>query len=241
MTESAAVTVADTVRWLHDEGLVRLAGIGADAASPVVAYSVEVETGTVTTFPAEVVGPGTDVLSLPADDLPLPMESSGRLVVVGVTATESVLVLDLAVAGALGIHADRPETTVRAWVAQLLLDPLITITTNSADLAISAGGRCRHTFIPGGGTLLTVDDKQPPVTTITLNPKIESPDRLNVDRDGSGELYLGDRFWELRRVLRIDDLTWAALVDDMENPAPEPVSRPPVISAPTTAGAPHDS
>ncbi|MFB8005996.1 hypothetical protein [Nocardia sp. NPDC056000] len=211
-----AVTVADTVQWLHDEGLARLAVIGGTAPSPIMAFTVEVATGTVTAFPAAVTGPGTDVLTLPADDLPPPAGTAKRLVVVGLTATESVLVLDLAALPALGIHADRPETTARAWVAQLLLDPEITITTNSADLAVPAGNRCRFTFIPGGGTLLMVDDKRPPLTTVTLNPAGDGTEQLDVAEDGSAELYLGNRFWQLRHVLGIGDLTWAALTAQLE-------------------------
>ncbi|WP_067721537.1 hypothetical protein [Nocardia yamanashiensis] len=229
MTGVPEVTVADTIRWLHDEGLARLAGIGVDAPTPLVAYTVEVATGIVTTFPASVHGPGTDVQAVPADDLPGPVANVRRLVVVGVTETESVLVLDLANIAELEVHADRPESTVRAWVTQLLLDPTVTIATNSPDLTINAGDRCRQTFIPGGGTIVTVDDRQPPVTTISLTPGLEAADRLEVARDGSGRLYLGERFWQLRRVLRIDDLTWAALTEDMEPEAPQYDSNPPGI------------
>ncbi|MGV9411235.1 hypothetical protein ACWDOP_15065 [Nocardia sp. NPDC003693] len=224
MSDTIEVTVADTVRWLHDEGLTRLAEIGARAPSPVIAYTVDVETGIVTAFPAAVTGPGTDVLTLPADDLPHPAGTARRLLVVGVTATDAVLVLDLAVVRALGIHADRPELAARAWVVQLLLEPGITVTTNSADLAIATDARCRHTFIPGGGTLLTVDDKQPPVTIVSLNPAVGGSDRFDVAPDRSAELYLGERFWQLRRALAIDDLTWATLVDQLETPDPEPVA-----------------
>ncbi|MFF2554713.1 hypothetical protein ACFVUS_27180 [Nocardia sp. NPDC058058] len=218
MTGAHEVTVADTVQWLHDEGLARLAVVGGTAPSPMVAFTVEVATGTVTAFPAAVAGPGTDVLTLPADDLPPPAETAKRLVVVGLTATESVLILDLAAIPALGITADRPETTARAWVAQLLLDPEVSITTNSPDLAVPAGNRCRHTFIPGGGTLLTVDDRRPPVTTVMLNPPGDGIDQLEVAQDGSAELYLGSRFWQLRHVMGIGDLTWAALTAQLEPP-----------------------
>ncbi|MEU6584450.1 hypothetical protein [Nocardia sp. NPDC046763] len=218
------VTVADTVRWLHDEGLARLCGIGERAMSPIVAYTVDVATGTVTAFPAAVTGPGTDVVAMPADDLPAPGPTSKRLIVVGVTATESVLVLDLAVIAALGINAERPEATARSWVAQLLLGPQITIVTNSPELDAPAGARCRHTFIPGGATLFTVDDGQPPVTTVTLNPAIDGPDHLDVADDGSAELYLGTRFWQLQHALSVNDLTWAALTAELELPAEEPDS-----------------
>ncbi|MFE4455807.1 hypothetical protein ACFROC_00485 [Nocardia tengchongensis] len=216
MSELAEVTVADTVRWLHDEGLARLAGVGADAPGPIVAYTVEVATGMVTVFPAEVIGPGTDVVSVPADDLPAATGTPKRLVVVGVTVTDAVLVLDLAAVRSLGVFATRPEFVIRAWIMQLLLDPDLIITTNSDALAVEAGTRLRHTFIPGGGTLVTIDDKQPPVTTITLNPATEGPERLEVAADRSAELYLGTRFWQLHRVLGIDELTWADLVARLE-------------------------
>lgn len=218
MSAPAEVTAADTVRWLHDEGLARLAGVGAEAPSPVVAYTVEVATGTVTVFPVDVLGPGTDVVSLPADDLPVPDGGTRRLVVVGVTATDAVLVLDLAAVPNLGVFAARPELVIRAWIMQLLLDPDVVITTNSDALAVDAGTRLRHTFIPGGGTLVTVDDKQPPVTSLSLNPAAEGPDRLDVAADRSAELYLGTRFWQLHSVLGIDDLTWADLVARLETP-----------------------
>ncbi|GAB2452469.1 hypothetical protein [Nocardia tengchongensis] len=219
MSDVDEVTVADAVLWLHNEGLVRLSGIGERALSPIIAYTVDIATGTITAFPAAVTGPGTDVMTLPADDLPDPTGTPKRLIVVGVTATDSVLVLDLAVIAALGINADRPEATARAWVAQLLLDPQITITTNCAELAVPAGTRCRHTFIPGGATLFTVDDTAPPVTTITLNPAIDGPDHLDVADDGSAELYLRTRFWQLQRVLSVNNLTWAALTAELEMPA----------------------
>ncbi|WP_067694166.1 hypothetical protein [Nocardia jejuensis] len=216
MSKAEGVTVTDTVQWLHDEGLARLALISRTAPSPIVAFTVEVATGTVTAFPVVVTGPGTDVLTLPADDLPPPSDSPKRLVIIGLTATDSVLVLDFAAIPAFVLRAERPETTARAWVAQLLLDPEVTIITNSPHLAVPAGIRCRHTFIPGGGTLLTVDDKRPPVTTITLNSADNATDQLDVAEDGSAELYLGNRFWQLRHVLSIDDPTWATLITQVE-------------------------
>ncbi|MFE3081483.1 hypothetical protein [Nocardia tengchongensis] len=219
MSDTAEVTVADTVHWLHDEGLARLAAVGGAAASPLAAYTVEIATGTVTAFPAAVTGPGTDVLTLPADDLPNPAGTPGRLVVVGVTATESVLVLDLAALPELNINAEHPEHTARAWLVQLLLTPGITITTNSVELEVPGSDRCRFTFIPGGDTLLTVDDRQPPATTITLNAATEGTGQLDVAPDGAAELYLGTRFWQLQNALSLNDGTWTALIAQLGNPA----------------------
>ncbi|WP_331723075.1 hypothetical protein [Nocardia sp. NBC_00511] len=221
MTTVPEVSVAETVRWLHDEGLVRLAGVGGRAPSPVIAYSVEVATGMVTAFPDAVAGPGTDVLTLAADDLPYPSGSPRRLVVVGVTASDAVLVLDLEVAQSLGIYGDRPEITARAWVVQLLLDPQVSITTNCAAVAIAADKRCQHVFIPGGGTVMLVDDSEPPVSTVRLNPEAEGSNHLDVAQDRTADLYLGSRFWQLRRVLGIEDPTWAPLVEQLENPLGE--------------------
>ncbi|MCX4092176.1 hypothetical protein [Nocardia sp. alder85J] len=225
MTAPGEVTVADTIRWLHDEGLVRLTGVGDRSAAPVAAYTVSVATGVVTAYPSGGIGAETQTFA--ADDLPYPTGTPRRLVVVGVTAQEAVLVVDLAVAYALGVNASRPEPIARAWLMQLLLNPEITISTNSGGLAVSAGNRCRQTFIPGGGAMLfTVDDRKPPASTVTLNPVTEGADHLDVDSDGSGELYLGSRFWQLRLVLTMDDGGWALLTEQLESAAAEPgVSR----------------
>jgi hypothetical protein len=218
MTAPSEVTVADTIRWLHDEGLVRLTGVGDRSAAPIAAYSVAVATGVVSAYPSG--GIGAEVQTFPADDLPYPNGTPRRLVVVGVTAQESVLVVDLSVAYTLGVNATRPEPIARAWLMQLLLNPDITISTNSGGLAISAGSRCRQTFIPGGGaTLFTVDDHRPPATTVTLNPAAEGPDHLDVESDGTGELYIGSRFWQLRLVLTMDDGGWALLTEQLESAA----------------------
>ncbi|MGQ4619698.1 hypothetical protein [Nocardia sp. R7R-8] len=219
MTEPAPdVTVADTVRWLHDEGLVRLAGVADGIAETIAAYTIDVATGTVCAHPATGGGVGADVVSLAADDLPYPVGTARRLVIVGVTSTDAVLVVDLAATLTIAINADRPEQVARSWVLQLLLNPEITITTNSADVAIGSSARLRQSFIPGGGaTLVNVDDTRPPVTAVTLNPATEGPDHLDVGPDGSGELYLGARFWQLRHVLRIEDAAWSALAARLES------------------------
>ncbi|MQY28221.1 hypothetical protein [Nocardia aurantia] len=218
MTAPSEVTVADTIRWLHDEGLVRLTGVGERSSAPVAAYTVAVATGEVSAYPSG--GIGAEVQSFPADDLPYPNGTPRRLVVVGVTAQETVLVVDLSVAYTLAINAPRPEPVARAWLMQLLLNPDNTVSTNSGGLAVSAGERCRQTFIPGGSaTLFTVDDRKPPATTVTLNPTTEGPDHLEVDSDGSGELYIGSRFWQLRLVLTVDDGGWALLTEQLESAA----------------------
>ncbi|WP_280495333.1 hypothetical protein [Nocardia asiatica] len=226
MTEPAPeVTVADTVRWLHDEGLVRLAGVADGISETIVAYTIDIATGTVSAHPATGGGVGADVVSLAADDLPYPVGTARRLVVVGVTTTDSVLVIDLAATLTIAINADRPAQAARSWVLQLLLNPEVTITTNSADVAIGASARLRQSFIPGGGaTLVNVDDTRPPVTAVTLNATTEGPDHLDVAPDGTGEMYLGARFWQLRQVMRIEDAAWSVLaarldsaVDDVDN------------------------
>ncbi|MGW4328294.1 hypothetical protein ACWEKR_20600 [Nocardia sp. NPDC004573] len=221
MTEPAPdVTVADTVRWLHDEGLVRLAGVADGISSTIVAYTIDVATGTVSAHPATGGGVGADVVSLAADDLPYPVGTARRLVIAGVTTTDAVLVIDLATTLTIAINADHPEQAARSWVLQLLLNPEITITTNSADVAIGTSTRLRQSFIPGGGaTLVNVDDTRPPVTAVTLNPATEGPDHLDVDPDGTGELYLGARFWQLRQVMRIEDAAWSVLAARLESVA----------------------
>ncbi|MEU1544948.1 hypothetical protein [Nocardia sp. NPDC005745] len=219
MTEPAPdVTVADTVRWLHDEGLVRLAGVAEGISETIVAYTIDVATGTVSAHPATGGGVGADVVSLAADDLPYPVGTARRLVIAGVTTTDAVLVVDLAATLTIAINADRPEQTARSWVLQLLLNPEVTITTNSADVAIGSSARLRQSFIPGGGaTLVNVDDTRPPVTAVTLNPATEGPDHLDVAPDGTGELYLGARFWQLRQIMRIEDAAWSALAARLES------------------------
>ncbi|MEU5763807.1 hypothetical protein [Nocardia sp. NPDC047648] len=219
MTEPAPdVTVADTVRWLHDEGLVRLAGVAEGISETIVAYTIDVATGTVSAHPATGGGVGADVVSLAADDLPYPVGTARRLVIAGVTTTDAVLVVDLAATLTIAINADHPERTARSWVLQLLLNPEVTITTNSADVAIGSSARLRQSFIPGGGaTLVNVDDTRPPVTAVTLNPATEGPDHLDVAPDGTGELYLGARFWQLRQIMRIEDAAWSALAARLES------------------------
>ncbi|MFE9327708.1 hypothetical protein ACIHDR_39980 [Nocardia sp. NPDC052278] len=212
MTEPGAVTVADTVRWLHDEGLVRLAGVAERMPSLVAAYTIDVATGTVVAHPSTGAGAGSDVVTLGADDLPYPVGSAKRLVIVGVTTAEALLVVDLATALTIAINADRPELAARAWAVQLLLNSEITVTTNSADVAIGNSPRCRQSFIPGGGaTIMNIDDGRPPITTVTLNPTNEGPDHLDVAPDGTAEMYLGARFWQLRQIMSIDDAAWSAL------------------------------
>ncbi|WP_345497763.1 hypothetical protein [Nocardia callitridis] len=207
------VTVADTVRWLHDEGLVRLAGVAGRRSGPVAAYTIDVSTGAVSVHPATGAGVGSDVETIDADDLPYPAGSASRLLIVGITTSQAVLVLNLAATLAFSINADRPETVARAWVTQLLLNEEITLTTNSAAVAIAASPRCRHSFIPGGGaTMINVDDKQPPITTISFNSATDGPDQLDVAVDGTAELYLGTRFWQLAQIMTIDDAAWGGLL-----------------------------
>ncbi|SUA72817.1 Uncharacterised protein [Nocardia otitidiscaviarum] len=213
MTEvGGTVTVTETLRWLYEEGLQRLAGVGARQSNPIAAYTVAVATGTVTVHPATGAEGGSDAITLSAEDLPHPADSSRRLVVVGITSAEAALIVDLETTLGMAINADRPECVARSWAMQLMLNPEITLTTNSAATAIGGSDRYRHTFIPGGGaTLINIDDARPPITTVTLNPTTESPDHLDVEADGSGECYLGTRFWRLRKVMTIDDTTWSAL------------------------------
>ncbi|MFJ1461192.1 hypothetical protein [Nocardia sp. N2S4-5] len=216
MTE-VQVTVADTIRWLHEEGLSRLVGVADRVSHPISAFTVDIATGTVTVYPAAGGGVGSDVMTLAADDLPHPTGTSRRLVIVGVTTAESVLVLDLSASLDLAINADRPETVARSWVLQLLLNPEITIVTNSGDVALVDSPRLRQSFIPGGGaTIVSIDDERPPVTTISFNPTTEEPDHIDVVADGSGEMYLRARFWRLRQVLTLDDAQWRVLADQLE-------------------------
>ncbi|WP_280442705.1 hypothetical protein [Nocardia brasiliensis] len=222
MTDSGGVTVADTVRWLHDEGMLRLAGVGARALNPLIAYAVDVATGTVSAHPDTGGEIGADVATLAADDLPFPVGTSKRLTIVGVTTTESVLVVDLGEVRRIAINGDRPETAARAWAMQLLLNPEISLTTNSADLVIADSPRCKQTFIPGSGsTVLNIDDRHPPVTTVCLNPATDEIDHLDISDNGTGELYLGARFWQLRQIMTIPDDAWTALAGRLQSPQQE--------------------
>src|SRR5262245_35895300 len=198
---TAAVTPAETVRWLHDSGLCRLAAFAAEVPEPIAAYAVATGDGTVAAYPA-LAG---HVSTMSAAGLPPEAATPGRLVVVGV-AGDAVLVVDLAAVLAIAIHADDPAPVLRSWVAQLLLNPAVTVTTNSAAVEAVTTRRCRRIFIPGGDLMiLTVDDGRPPVTTLTLNPHDDRADRLDVSADGVGELRLGSRSWSLRHVITIDE------------------------------------
>ena len=236
MTEPVAVTVADTVRWLHEEGLVRLAGVCERSVHPIAAFTVDVATGTVGAHPAS--GAGSDVSTLAADDLPHPVGTPRRLVIVGVTASEAMLVVDLSAALTISINADQPEEAARSWVLQLLLNPDIAISTNSAAVAIGNSPRCRRSFIPGGSaTIINVDDSNPPLTTVTLNAAVEGPDHLDIEPDGTGEMYLGSRFWSLRQVMAVGDDAWSRLIDQMSGSPQSPDSTP-AEATPDTAGTP---
>lgn len=211
---AAEVTAADVVRWLHGEGLVRLAAVGGRIPDPIVAYTIDIATGSVGAHPATGAGLGSDVVTLSADDLPGPVGTAKRLLVVGITTAEAVLVLDLAVAERMSINGENPETVARAWLMQLLLNPEISITTNSAELSIADSPRCRHGFMPGAAmTIVTIDDGNPPVTTLRLDADDDEPDHLDLTEAGTAELYLGARFWQLRTIMRVSDAAWAALDD----------------------------
>ncbi|MFQ6331551.1 hypothetical protein ACLMAL_36265 [Nocardia sp. CWNU-33] len=219
------VTVADTVRWLHEEGLVRLAGVADQSSEIVVAYTIDVATGTVNAHPATGGGAGADVMSFAADDLPHPVGTAKRLVIVGVTTAQTLLVVDLAATLTIAINADRPAEAARSWAMQLMMNPEVTITTNSADVVIGNSPRLRQSFIPGGGaTILNVDDAVPPLTSVTLNATNDGPDHLDVDADGTGEMYLGARFWPLSQVMRIKDEPWSELATRLEGPPGGPTS-----------------
>ncbi|MET8797775.1 hypothetical protein ABZV91_15220 [Nocardia sp. NPDC004568] len=215
-----SVSAADAIGWLHEEGLTRLAALGSGAPNPAVAFSVDVATGIVTKYPAANGGIGADSSTVAADDLPAPLDSSNRLVVVGITSTDQVLVVDLAGSLVIGINGDRPESAARSWVMQLLLNPEITVTTNSGDVAIGSSPRCRKSFIPGGGgSIVSVDDGNPPVTTISMNSDVEGSDYLDLLGDGTGEMYLGARVWPLRLVMTIGDAAWSSLSKTLDRAA----------------------
>ncbi|AHH16404.1 hypothetical protein NONO_c16030 [Nocardia nova SH22a] len=246
MTEPGSVTVADTARWLHGEGLIRLAALAERTPDLLAAYTIDVATGTVNAYPVTGAGAGSDVLAFAADDLPNPEGTSRRLVIVGVTSSNAMLVVDLAASLSISINAGHAERAARSWILQLLLNPEVMITTNSADLTPAAGDRCRNSFIPGSSaTIINVDDMQPPLTTITLNPAANGPDHLDVGADGAGEMYLGNRFWQLRQVMTVGDDAWSEIsarlseADTAPAPSPSPaVAPPPGASAPGSVSAP---
>ncbi|MFE3445393.1 hypothetical protein ACFXNW_20385 [Nocardia sp. NPDC059180] len=247
MTQTDAVSAGEAVRWLHEEGLSRLAGTAGHAAGPFGAFTVEVSTGTVNAHPVASTGSGSQVLTMSADELPAPSQPAHRLVVVGITTSEAILVVDLSAYLAVAISADNPIGAARSWVMQLLLDPEITVTTNSADVAIGDSPRCRRGFFPGGGApIIHIDDKRPPVTTVTLDAADESADRLEVALDGTGEMYLGARFWSLSLVMTIDETTWSALTASLEAEAaaasdPSPAPHSSVVAAGTAERPPEIS
>ncbi|NUS92396.1 MAG: hypothetical protein HOQ36_08270 [Nocardia sp.] len=215
-----SVSAADAIGWLHEEGLTRLAALGSGAPNPAVAFSVDVATGIVTKYPAANGGIGADSSTVAADDLPAPLESPNRLVIVGITNSDQILVVDLAGSLVIGINGERPELAGRSWVTQLMLNPDITVTTNSAEVAIGGSPRCRKSFIPGGGgSIISVDDGNPPVTTVSMNSEAESSDYLELLGDGSGEMYMGARVWPLRLVLTIADAPWSALSETLDRAA----------------------
>ncbi|WP_280233640.1 hypothetical protein [Nocardia cyriacigeorgica] len=243
MTQTDAVSAGEAVRWLHDEGLSRLAGTAGHAAGPFGAFTVEVSTGTVTAHPVASTGAGSQVLTMSADELPPPGQPAHRLVVVGITTAQAILVVDLSAYLAIAISADDPVGAARSWVMQLLLDPEITVTTNSPAVAIGDSPRCRRGFFPGGGApIIHIDDQRPPVTTVTLDAAGESADRLEMALDGTGEMYLGTRCWPLSLVMTIDETTWSALAASLDAPAepgPSTASPASVVAAGTAERPPE--
>ncbi|TLG12424.1 hypothetical protein FEK35_10945 [Nocardia cyriacigeorgica] len=245
MTEAETVSPGEAIRWLHDEGLSRLAGTATNAAAPFGAFTVDVATGAVTAYPVANTGAGAQLLTLSADELPAPVGSAPRLVVAGITMANAILVIDLAAFLTVAISADNAVAVARSWVMQLLLDPEVTITTNSEEVTVGDSPRCRRGFFPGGGApIIHVDDKRPPVTTIVLDAADDGTDRIEVAPDGTGEVYLGARFWPLRFVMTIDDTMWSGLVaglsdtSDTSSPAPRPTA---VAAADTTERPPEMS
>lgn len=206
-------TVTDIVRWLHQDGLTRLAGVAGRFPQAIAAYTIAVADGTITAHPAVGVGLGSEPITLAADDLPYPAGTPGRLVVVGATSEDDVLVLDLAVAVNFAINSADPEAPARSWAMQLLLNPTIVLTTtNGESLAAGASPRFRYNFIPDGrAASIAIEGGRGPVSTVSLNPETDAPDHLDVDADHTGKLYLGARFWQLRQILSIDETTWSTL------------------------------
>lgn len=234
MTQADTVSPGEAIRWLHEEGLSRLAGTAANAAAPFGAFTVDVATGAVTAYPVTNTGAGAQLLTLSADELPPPVESARRLVVAGITMGDAILVIDLAAFLQVAISADHAVAVARSWVMQLLLDPEVTITTNSEAVTVGDSPRCRRGFFPGGGaSIIHVDDKRPPVTTLVLDAADDGIDRIEVAPDGTGEVYLGARFWPLRFVMTIDDTMWSGLVAGLSgtSDAPGPAPRPTAVAA----------
>ncbi|NKY59818.1 hypothetical protein [Nocardia flavorosea] len=212
VAEDNEVSVVDAVSWLQEEGLARLAALG-EATGPAAAFTVDVNSGLVIMFPAT----NKDSSSCGADELPAPIETTGRLVTVGVTTSAALLVVDLSGSLMIAVNGDRPELATRFWALQLLLNPDITLTTNSGEVAIGSSSRCKKSFIPGGGgAIISVDDGRPPVTTVSMNSAMDGADYLELAPDGSGEMYLGPRFWQLDHVLTIADEPWSALASALE-------------------------
>lgn len=232
MTEAessgGAITVGDTLRWLHEDGLKRLGAFGKQQTGPTSVYTIAVDSGVVGAHESS----GQSV-TVAADDLPAPAVSPGRLVVVGVTEDDETVVADLGTLLQVCIRGERPELAARSWVMQLLLNPDLTLTTNGTTMAIGDSPRYRHRFIPSGGaTVITVDDGRSLMTTVQLNPRMAGPDRLECYDDGTAELCVSDQVWSLTHVLTIDDDAWADLTrkltatDAQNHGGPPPVSTP---------------
>ncbi|MFI5715843.1 hypothetical protein [Nocardia sp. NPDC051750] len=212
VVDDSDVSVSDAVFWLHEEGLARLTAL-SEASGPAAAFTVDIASGMVTLFPVT----GADSAARSADDLPAAAENTGRLVVVGVTSNGALLVVDLSGSLMMALNGDRPELAARSWATQLLLNPDITLTTNSAEVALGSSPRLRKSFIPGGGgDIISVDDGKPPVTTISMNSDMEGSDYLERSADGTGEMYLGPRFWQLSHVMSIADEPWSALAATLD-------------------------
>lgn len=243
------VTAGDTMRWLHDDGLRRLSGYADSSPQRFSAFTVACADGSIKAFPAS----GADPISTAADTLPNAADTPGRLVIIGVAEQDSVLVVDMAATLSLAINADDPEALVRAWVAQLLLNPDITINTNDSSADVGLSPRYRHTFIPGGeSTMLTINDGLPPVTTVTCNPTSEIDDCLDVTPEGFALLRIGDHAWTLRQVVTLARPAWEQLAtillddepseasDSTDSPLAEPDSHDVDYLASTTDDNPDD-
>ncbi|MFE6862385.1 hypothetical protein [Nocardia sp. NPDC057668] len=228
----------DTMRWLHEEGLIRLAAVGDRLHDPISAYTIAIADGTVTAHPASGNGLGANPITMAADDLPPPAGTRKRLLIAGITSNESMLIINLAATHTISIIGENERAVARSWILQLLLDPDCTVTTNNEALTVPTEPRCRLAFIPGAGTaVFTADDRRPPPTTVTLGSTETLPDRLEISTGGSGGMYMSARYWPLRTIHRIRDQSWTALSAKItsESPLSTPATHSPNLDRATSA------
>lgn len=168
-----------------------------------------------------------------SDDLPAAAVSRGRLVVVGITAENEFLIVNLAGLGRLSIHSVRALEVARAWALQLVLDEQLRAVTTDPQVTVTGEAAIEYlapgTALPAGVQVLFVADDAGPAGPI---PGATVIDRAPLDGDGSsfylgadrsGDLFIGTAQFAVRRALVVAEAAWPTTALRQDSTAPDDV------------------